>query len=374
MASSARVTPHDDPPWAVGAVLMGASVSVGRVLGTPVRLHWSALIIAGVLTVSLADALGSVAAIAGVIAFLVSITVHEIGHAAVARRFGIATTSIDIWALGGLARLEREATTPRAEAAIAIAGPVGSLMMSGLFTVVWWTGRERLGWEWSALAGWLAVVNVALALFNMLPGSPLDGGRVVRAWRWSRHGDRSRAVRESARVGVVVGWAVCALGLLGVLVGYRAPMVVVAGVLIATTARMEIAAADLRDGVADIAVSTLLWWGVATVPASATVDEALQQRTRFGSAGVVAVIDEDGMLVGAAMERSLEEIPDEATDVVTMSDLMVGVGDLTYVEPGDTLDSILGRLNIRRPIVVVGDSAHIAAAVPPRALRDALGV
>ena len=353
---------------------MGATLSIGRLAGTPVRVHWSLLIIAGVLAASLSSALGIAAALVGVLGFVGSIVAHEVGHALTARRYGIGTISIDLWALGGLARLEREAPTPRSEAAIAAAGPASSMAVGMLSAAVWFLLRGRIGWEWASLAGWLAAVNIALGVFNMLPGSPLDGGRVVRAWRWSRHGDRIRAMREAARIGIVVGWLVAGVGVLASLRGFSSPMIIVVGVFIAMSARVEVAAADLRAEVSDVRLSELMWWGIAEARPDTTVAQMRAQRSRLGAAEIVAISDGPGSHVGFVVERDLDRVPVAEADDVLLADIMTGWDSVVVARPEDLVVSVLDRIDPHRPLIVVPCGAAVSAVVPPSRLRARLGI
>ena len=353
---------------------MGATLSIGRLAGTPVRVHWSLLIIAGVLAASLSSALGMAAALVGVLGFVGSIVAHEIGHALIARRYGIGTSSIDLWALGGLARLEREAPTPRSEAAIAAAGPASSMAVGVLSAAVWALLRGRVGWEWASLAGWLAAVNVALGVFNMLPGSPLDGGRVVRAWRWARHGDRIRAMREASRIGIVVGWLVAGVGMLLSLRGFSSPMIIVAGVFIAMSARVEVAAADLRAEVNDVRLGDLMWWGVAEARPDVTVAQMRAQRSRLGAAEIVAISDAPGCHVGFVAENDLDRVSVEDASDVVLADIMTGWDSVVVATPEDLLVSVLDQIDPRRPLIVVSTGLTVSAVVPPSRLQARLGI
>ncbi|MEZ5141621.1 MAG: site-2 protease family protein [Acidimicrobiales bacterium] len=205
--------------------MLRSSITLGRIRGVPVGLHWSLLAIAGLLAWILATsrfpalapglAAGhywSVAAVA-VAVFFGSVLVHELAHALVARRHGVGTTRITLWLLGGVAELDREAPSPRAELRIAAAGPLASLGVAGLLAAVAVAvaGTGAFGMLPEALA-WLALINVVLAVFNLIPAAPLDGGRILAAVLWRRHGDRLRAHEQATTAGAVVGWGIVGLG------------------------------------------------------------------------------------------------------------------------------------------------------------------
>ena len=136
---------------------INSSIPLGRFAGIGVRAHWSAALIAILIGSNLAGVIGIEAAIVGTIAFLVSILLHEFGHALTARRFGVATDSIQLWALGGVARLSREPSTPKAEGWIAVAGPLTSVAIAVATLGSWWAldGRASNS-EFVALLAWLA--------------------------------------------------------------------------------------------------------------------------------------------------------------------------------------------------------------------------
>ena len=186
--------------------MSNGSLHLGRYFGIPVRAHWSMAFIAVLFGVNLAGTLGIVAGITAVVAFFLSILAHEFGHALVARRYAVETESIDLWALGGVARLDREPPTPRADGLIAVAGPLVSLTIG----VVTFGSAFVIS---SNVLAWIGFVNLLLAVFNMLPGAPLDGGRLLRAVRWSRTGNKYRAMRDAGNAGRVLGWSMGIIGL-----------------------------------------------------------------------------------------------------------------------------------------------------------------
>ena len=186
--------------------MKSGSLHLGRVSGISVKVHWSVALISMLLGVSLVQPIGVPAAALAVVAFMASILVHEFAHALTARRFGVGTESIQLWALGGVARLDRPSPSAKAEGWIAAAGPIGSIAIA-LVSLASWTllGATDSGSGYVAVLGWLGIINALLAVFNLLPGSPLDGGRIVKAVRWAMHGDQYRAAREAA--GPASWWA-----------------------------------------------------------------------------------------------------------------------------------------------------------------------
>jgi Zn-dependent protease/CBS domain-containing protein len=206
---------------------MKATIPLGRYAGVPVGAHWSVLVtvvvLADLLAVGILPAavpgLGPLAywvtAVGVTVLFLASLLGHELAHAALARRLGIRVRSITLWMLGGAAVFEDEPSSPHADALVAGVGPATSAAFAGMFLVL----AGSLSPEWLsglpvAALSWLAVVNLLLAGFNLLPAAPLDGGRLLRAWLWQRSGDRDRAAATAGAVGQALGFALVGIGIL----------------------------------------------------------------------------------------------------------------------------------------------------------------
>ena len=211
---------------------MGDDIKLGRVAGFPLAMNWSVLVIATLLTWSLADgsfphdAPGHSAATywlaggAAAVVFFGSLLAHELSHAFVARRNGVEVRGVTLWLFGGVADLGGEPETPGADYRIAAAGPATSLGLAvgfvGLAAALQTLGTAHLV---VVAARWLSAVNLMLGLFNLLPGAPLDGGRILRAYLWQRDGDRAGATAIAARAGIAVAYGLIGLGLLEVLTG-----------------------------------------------------------------------------------------------------------------------------------------------------------
>ena len=190
---------------------MKQSVRLGRVAGIPVGLHWSVVVILALI----AEILGAsvlpgviphraasaywIMAITGALLLLASLLAHELAHALTARRKAVEVRSITLWVLGGFTELGGEPKTPGAELQIALAGPATSVAAAAAFGATALATARVGGLEVvTAVLFWLAVMNAVLAVFNMLPGAPLDGGRVLKALLWRHYGDQARADRLAA--------------------------------------------------------------------------------------------------------------------------------------------------------------------------------
>lgn len=160
--------------------------------------------------------MGTVAALL----FFASLLAHELAHSFVARSKGIPVEGITLFIFGGMARMRLEAEDPRDEFQIAVVGPLSSLAIAGLFAMVWWLGRLA-GWSpaIAVAAGYLAFLNALLAVFNLMPGFPLDGGRLFRALVWQATGDVTKATRWATAGGRWFGYLLMAFGALQLFAG-----------------------------------------------------------------------------------------------------------------------------------------------------------
>ena len=203
---------------------------VARVLGIPIWVHGSWFVVLGLavwaMTVAFRDVLPELpiaerlvmATVTG-LTFFGCLCVHELAHAVVARRFGVRVRGITLFLLGGVAEIRGELPSPGAEFAVAAAGPGTSVAIGSVFALVAeWAGG--LGWTAvEAVAFTLALVNLGVALFNLVPGLPLDGGRILRAAIWRRTGSFARATAAASLGGRVVAAVLVAIGIVGVIKG-----------------------------------------------------------------------------------------------------------------------------------------------------------
>jgi Zn-dependent protease/predicted transcriptional regulator len=207
---------------------MRAQIKLGRIFGIDIGLHYSWLIIALLITLSLSghfkstnpqwsDTVVWLTALVTALLFFTTIVIHELSHSIVARMHGLAVRSITLFALGGVSQIEKDSPDARTEFWIGIAGPLASAVIGILCLGV----ALSLGWEPAATPAapatavlvWLGYINFLLAVFNMVPGFPLDGGRVLRGIIWWITGARSKATRIAAQVGEFVSYAFIVIGL-----------------------------------------------------------------------------------------------------------------------------------------------------------------
>ncbi|MFH1003355.1 MAG: site-2 protease family protein, partial [Chloroflexota bacterium] len=194
---------------------MGRAFNIGRILGIQIRIHYSWFIIFALVTVSLgwqafpldypqwSPLLNWATALVTSLLFFSSVLAHELSHSLVGRANGVPIKSITLFIFGGVAQMTREAARPGAEFKMAVAGPGCSLVLGGLFALLGWLVPVGVVQE---MASWLAYINIALAVFNLIPGFPLDGGRVFRSLVWRLSGNYRRATRIATLVGRGVGY------------------------------------------------------------------------------------------------------------------------------------------------------------------------
>lgn len=187
-----------------------SAFTLGKLFGIEFRLHYTWFVIFALVTTSLVYPHYSrwqvwVIGIITSLLFFGSVLIHELAHSLVGRANDIPIDSITLFIFGGVSQMTREATRPGAELKMAIAGPLSSLLLGGLFGIIWFflPGKtEPIG----VMLFWLAIMNGALAVFNLIPGFPLDGGRVFRALLWRLTGSYHTSTRIAARVGQGVGY------------------------------------------------------------------------------------------------------------------------------------------------------------------------
>jgi Zn-dependent protease len=197
---------------------MNSSFKIGKIAGIEIGVHWSWIFILLLITWSFATGIleeffpewsearrWAVGVIVAVI-FFASILLHELSHSLVAKARGIGVKGITLFVFGGVSTLEREAQSAGEEFQIAIVGPLTSLAVGAVFAGLWLILRGPAP-DVAAIAGYLAFINGVIAAFNMLPGFPLDGGRVFRSIVWARNRNLLRATRTASRVGEFVAYA-----------------------------------------------------------------------------------------------------------------------------------------------------------------------
>lgn len=292
--------------------------------GIPVRVHWSVLVILALFTESLAVSLlpdtaagystavyWATAAACGV-GFMACLLGHELAHALVAKHLGLHPQRITLWLLGGIARLGEEARTARGDLAVAVVGPAASAVLSLLFWLASLVARAQGAGRLAVVAlVWLAWANGVVAAFNLLPGAPLDGGRVLRALLWWRSGDRERAAAAAERAGSVLGTVLMVLGGVAIFLGDLAGLwFVLLGMFMAAAARGEREAHQFAR--IDFTAADVMTPDPVCAPSWYTLSAFLAWAGDHGPQRAYPVVDFNGYPAGVVVLADLARMPDLA--------------------------------------------------------------
>ena len=330
------------------------SVRVGRLAGIPIGFQPLWLAIVGLITWSLghdyfpaevhgisapaAYALGLAAALL----LFASILAHELGHAVVARSRGVEIEEIDLWLLGGVARMKQEPRNGRDELAFAAAGPGVTAVIAIALT----GARFALPGSWDtvrALVDYELYVNAAVLAFNLLPAFPLDGGRILRAYLWMRSGDHDRATTRAAGVGRAFGMGMIFVGMLSLLSGLVSGLwLALIGVFVLAAAGAEAQHAVLRSRFGEEPVDELYSAPVISIPGDLTVAEAVPAYFVRHRHPAYPVLDADGRVIGLVTAAAVRRLPEDvrvATAVAAIADR----DPQLLLHPGDAIADVLGR-------------------------------
>lgn len=272
---------------------MNGQIRLGSIFGIEVKLHYSWFVIAALVTISLAGQLMAAdagwsgpaiwaAAIVTALAFFAALLAHEFAHALVARARGTPVPSITLFALGGMARMSREASDARSEFWISIAGPLTSILIGaaalGLALSLGWNYDVAPSSAAMAMLVWFGFINIALALFNLIPGFPLDGGRVLRAAIWGVTGNQLRGTVMAAAIGQAVAVVLIVLGILSAFRGsnFGGLWLAIIGLFLSMAGRVEAAQSMLMERLRGVRVADVM----APAPPSEVPDDPSQLRSQ----------------------------------------------------------------------------------------------
>ncbi|AMW14336.1 hypothetical protein A4E84_35495 [Streptomyces qaidamensis] len=345
---------------------MNNSVRMGRVLGVPLRIHWTVPLLVVLFGYSLgsqtlpamipdqSNATYTIAGLAGALLLLVSLLAHEAAHAITARKKGITVQSITLWALGGMTRMGRP-RTPGSTFWIAVSGPLTSLLASALALGAG-IGLNTLSGAAvpAAVLLWLGWVNLVLAVFNLLPAAPLDGGRVVQALTWWRTGDQDRAERVAARAGQVLGVVLIGLGWIVVLRGALSGLwLTVIGFFVVIVAGAEHQRARLAPALRGMRAADAMTSPVETCQDWLTVQRCIDDVAADTRHSALALIDFEGRPSGLVHLPRLARIPAEQRDTLRVRDVATPWARCTTCAPDEMLQDVLEKLSPGRALPVL---------------------
>lgn len=365
---------------------MSETLRLGWVAGVRVGINWSVLVIFTLITVGLAagrfpllhpdlhPVAYAVAGLAAGFVFFGSLLAHELSHALVARRNGVAVEGITLWLFGGVAKLEGEPSNPGADLRIAGIGPLVSFVLAGFFAAIALSLDGQAHELVVGVFGWLALINLVLAVFNLIPAAPLDGGRILRAFLWWRRGDRLTAAVSAARAGRVFGWLLIGLGIAEVVVGagLGGLWIALIGWFITAAARSEEQYAQMTGALAGVKVAHVMTANPTVAPAEITVEELLERYVFPNRYSTFPLVDSLGGAVGLVTLNRIKALPADRRGSTWVREIATSAEDVPQVGPGDALADVvveMSRASDGRALVV-SDGRVIGIVSPTDVMRE----
>jgi Zn-dependent protease/predicted transcriptional regulator len=358
---------------------MQAQIKLGRIFGIEIGLHYSWFIIALLIVLSLAgqfyasnpewgaSVIWASAIVTGLL-FFTAIILHELSHAAVAKARGLPVRSITLFALGGVALIEREAQDANTEFWMGIVGPITSFLI-GLFCLIlgWAAGWRPEAASLTPLAAilvWLGLINIGLALFNLIPGFPLDGGRVLRACIWWITGDANRATRIAALVGQVFAFGFILLGLFRFFggAGFGGLWIAFIGWFLLDAARSAQAQVMTLETLRGVKVADVMVRDCPVVESRLNLQNFVNEHL-LHTGRRCFLVEESGRLIGLITPHEVKEVERARWPYTTVDDVMLPLDQLHTVGPDIPVTEALermGREDVNQmPVVRDGQLAGI---------------
>jgi Zn-dependent protease len=330
----------------------GSGLRVGKILGIPIYLHSTWVLIFAAITYIIAyqfkqehplwtDTRHWTVGVLTSLLFFASVLFHELAHSVVAQYYKIRVVSITLFLFGGLARIEREPSKAIQEFNIAIAGPLASgLLSAGFYGLAHlFPYSQTVG----ALAIWLCGTNAALAVFNLLPGFPLDGGRIFRAIVWGATNNFEKATRVAGASGKLIAYTMILWGTWGVIKGHVQYLwTVLIGWFILNAAQESVAQVAIRETLAGLSAADVMSKEVPTVPGHITLEEYSSEVLRTGRRSHLVVNDD--RLVGMMNVHALNSIPRHEWAHNSVQAAMIPREKILWTSPEEPLLRLLERL------------------------------
>lgn len=319
----------------------GRGLFIGRFRGIDLHLDFSWFFIAALVTYSLAvevfpievpDHSRGFYVLLGVVAaalFFSSILLHELGHSVVSQRCGIPVPRITLLFIGGLAEISREPDDAKSELKIALGGPAVSVILVAFFAACTWVLRRWNVAGFDQVCQWLAITNASLVIFNMIPGYPLDGGRVLRALLWARTGKLRRATYITSRIGIGFAWLLIALGVWLLITPphpWNAFVFVLIGMFLKHAAERGYDNAVERSVLASLTVGDLMTRTPVSIPEHLPLNRAVDEFFLTNHHVVFPVCTVEGEYRGLLKLASLKGVPREKWPYTTVGDVVANGG------------------------------------------------
>ena len=365
---------------------MSSSIRLGRLFGIDIGANWSLVFVFALIAWTLAnqvlpvDVPGQpalaywVAGAVGAVAFYACLLAHELAHALVATRNGVKVAGITLWLFGGVSKLDGEPKNAGAEALIAGVGPLTSLAVALITFVLALLPFPALIGD---LLAWLALVNVALALFNLVPAFPLDGGRLLGAFFWWRQGTRQRGVHSAVRIGRVFAYLMIAFGVFELFTGsvLNGIWIAFVGWFLLSAGSSEEAGTAIRGLLRSVPVSAAMTSPVVTVPDWVTVDQFIESVAPQHRFTTYPVHDPSGQLTGIVRLGDLVRMPAQARAQERLRDRARPISEVPTSRPDEDLAALLQRIGPGlEQRVLVFDKGQLVGIVSPADVARVLAV
>jgi Zn-dependent protease/CBS domain-containing protein len=336
---------------------MNENLSLGRIFGIHVGLNWSLLVVAALIAWSLATSLlpsaspgqasGAywTAGLVSAFVFLASLLAHELAHSVVAMRRGVKVEGITLWLFGGVSRFSSDTASPGAQALITFVGPLTSLVLGVLFYLVAVVagGGAHPGLL-SATLAWLGYINISLGVFNLVPAFPLDGGRLLQSLIWLRTGDRLRATRIAARIGMLFAYLLIAYGLAtfifaGSLIG--GVWSVFLGWFLLSAARSEETGGLIRQALSGMTVAQVMTPNPVQAPDDISVEDALHGYILASRHSTFPTHDAAGRLSGLLTLTALKNVAPAARPTTLIKEIICPLDKVSTAGSADPITNLL---------------------------------
>ncbi|MFW6147462.1 MAG: site-2 protease family protein [Thermodesulfobacteriota bacterium] len=339
--------------------MFGKRITLFKLLGFEVGIDWSWIIIAILIAWSLSTGLFPmyyenlstqmywIMGIVGALGLFLSIIIHEFSHSLVARKYGMPVKGITLFIFGGVAQMEEEPTSPRAEFMMAIVGPISSFAIGLIFYGIYLSGKQGgLPEPVNGVVGYLALINVILAGFNILPAFPLDGGRVLRSILWGVKKNLRWATRVSSWIGSGFGILLIVLGVFNVLRGnfIGGMWWFLIGMFLNGAAKSTYQQLITRKALEGEPVRKLMKTDPVTVPASLSLKELVEDYIYRHHHKMFPVTEDSDKLAGCITTKQLKDVPKEQWDQTRVQDMVVQCSPENTIESKEDAMKALSRM------------------------------
>ena len=336
--------------------MLKAGVPIGRFFGISIKLHYSWFIIFGLVTWALATGYFPVSypewdtatywgiGLATSLLFFLSVLAHELSHSVVAQAAGIPVKAITLFIFGGVSQISREPGQPNVEFRMALAGPLSSLILGGIFWGIH-VAAKGTSEPLAALAFWLAWINAVLAGFNLIPGFPMDGGRVLRSIIWWRSKNLRSATRVAATIGRGMGYAFIFGGIFWIFWGnwFNGLWVALIGWFLENAAAGSYQQVALQDMLRGHRVNEVMTRDCPVVSPKLTIEQLVHDYI-LGSGRRCFPVVNDGRILGLVTLNDIKGVSKELRHTKTVQETMTPLEKLKWVKPGDDLSDVLQML------------------------------